>query len=79
MIIIKILLIIWAICSVGAFFQFVSDVRKWHDYEKKVTITPSNNEEVNNEESEVKEDVGNTESVSDAGESDTPTVLGNWL
>lgn len=82
MLIIKLLLIIWGICSVGAFFQFVNDVRKWHDYEKKITITPSNfNDEntIETNESEVKDNERDSDAVSDAGQPDSSIVSCNWL
>lgn len=29
-------------CTLAAFLRFMLDVKRWHDYEKKVLIEPSN-------------------------------------
>lgn len=75
MILIKCILLVWLICSIGAFFQFVSDVHKWHDPEKDILITPS--KDIVNE-SEVKEDARDSEFVHDAGERDSSAVSFPW-
>lgn len=75
MILIKCILLVWLICSIGAFFQFVSDVRKWHDPEKDILITPS--KDIVNE-SEVKEDARDSECVHDAGERNSSAVSFPW-
>ena len=75
MILIKCILLVWLICSIGAYFQFVSDVRKWHDSENDIVITPSKD---NVNESEVKEDARSSEPVHDAGERDSSAVSFPW-
>lgn len=75
MIILKCILFVLLICSIGSFFQFVSDVRKWHDREEDVIAIPSNSD---NKESEVINDVGDSADLSDAGERDSSTVSFPW-
>lgn len=75
MILIKCILFVLLICSIGAYFQFVSDVRKWHDREDDVIVIPSNSDD---KESEVINDVGDSEPVPDAGERDSSAVSFPW-
>ena len=58
-----------------ALFRFLADVRKWHDKEEKVHITPSQFEADLNEPVEEEEEKEVEEDVGECRERNTPIVF----